>query len=137
MATIRIKRRSEFVNLGRYYKLIIDGCLAGEIGDGVTKEFPTTAGRHTVRAKMDWFSSQDISIDISSDETKCLTVGCSKNAKWLASSVPAVVFLYPVLRGIMGFDYAGLLFLIPLALLLVYSTVGRKKYLILSETDDD
>ena len=77
MATIRINRPNEWANINRNYKIYIDGRFAGEIANDTTKEFPTTEGQHTIIAKIDWCSSQEISINVSAYETKCLTVSCS------------------------------------------------------------
>jgi hypothetical protein len=47
----------------------------GTIANGETKDFPTTAGQHTVTAKIDWCSSPDLSINVNDNQTKTLKVG--------------------------------------------------------------
>jgi len=75
MATIKIKRTSQFVNMARNYEIFIDGHFVGKIANGKTAEFPVTAGKHTVVAKIDWCTSPEILIEIGTDEIKHLTVG--------------------------------------------------------------
>ena len=74
MATIKIKRKTEWLNWARSYKIFIDGHFVGKIANGETKEFPTTVGQHTVTAKIDLFSSPNIFIDVEINEIKDLTV---------------------------------------------------------------
>ena len=134
MATIEIKRRNELFNMARNYKIFIDGQFVGKISNGATKKFPTTAGQHTVTAKIDWCGSPNISINTNADETKCLTIGSYKYSGWLILSGFGMIVFLPILKGIMGFSYANYL-LIPIFLLpFYYITIGRKKYLTLSET---
>ena len=135
MATIKIKRTSELVNMARNYRIFIDKQFVGKIANGATKEFPTTAGYHTVTAKIDWCSSPNISININTNETKYLTVGNFKYGSWLVLLGLGIVVLLFMLKGIFGFSYALNFFLIPIFLLFFYYiTIGRKKYLTLSET---
>jgi hypothetical protein len=74
MATIRIKRTSEYINLLRDYKIFIDGQQVGTIANGEIKDFPTTVGQHIVTAKIDWCSSPDVSIDVKENQTINLNV---------------------------------------------------------------
>ncbi len=70
MGTIKIHRTKEFTNMMRNYQILIDGQLVGTIANGETKDFPVTAGSHTVKAKIDWCGSSDISITLGENETK-------------------------------------------------------------------
>ena len=138
MATIKITRPHEYANVIRGYKIFIDGQFVGKIANGATKEFPTTAGQHTVTAKMDWYSSPYISVNINTNETKYLTVGSLKFANRLMHISNAVVLLIllPVSKLILEFSLTTSLFLVILIYLVVnyHMTFGRKKYLTLSET---
>jgi hypothetical protein len=140
MATIKIKRADGYIGRKRDYQIFIDGQLAGTIGNKEVKEFPITAGQHTVTAKIDWCSSLDVSIDIDANETKSLTVRIFKYANVLGFMSFGVVLLYFILLvWTMNFLYLSVLFTIlmmPFMLILVYyGTIGKNKYLILKEID--
>jgi len=133
MATIKIERASEYNNRMRGYKILIDGQQAGAIASGETKEFSTTAGQHTVTAKIDWCSSPNISIDINDKETKRLKVGGFKNSNWLMPLAGGIIALHFILKLTLNIEYAIFL-VIPVCILLVYFlTFGRKQYLTLEE----
>ena len=132
MATIKIKRTSEWVGMARNYKVFIDGQFVGKIANGATKEFPIPPGQHTVVVKIDWCSSPSVFINIETHETKHMTAGGFKYNKILLLGLGISVLHY-LIKGITGFGYTIFL-LIPIFLLLAYyTTVGRKKYLTLSE----
>ena len=137
MAAIKIKRTSEWEGKIRDFKIFIDGNFVGKIADEETKEFPTTTGQHTVKAKMGWYSSPDIFIDIGADGIKHLIVGFSKYNKIMYYFTMAIMFIFPILSRKVGFGYANI-FLIPIYLLGVYVFVIRhKKYLTLNEKSND
>ena len=131
MATIKIKRKSHLMNMARNYKIFIDGEFVGKISNGATAEFPVTAGKHTVTAKIDWCSSPTVSVEVGTDETKRLTVGGFKY-NWLIFLWIAGVVLLSFVR-IVDFHYPTLLLLPPFLLATYYTTFGRKKYLTLKE----
>ena len=134
MATIKIKRTNESFNAARNYKIFIDGQFVGEIANRATKEFPTTAGQHTVTAKLDWCGSPNVSIDIDTNETIHLSVGCFKYGGWLMLLGIGILPFFPALKVITGLGNT-INFFIPIVLLpFYYITFGRKKYLTLSET---
>lgn len=136
MATVRLKRTSEFNNRMRDFKIFIDGQQVGTIANGETKDFPTTVGQHIVTAKIDWCSSPDISVDIDDNQTINLKVGGFRNGQFLISIGPGLIVLHFILLEFADFEYT--IFLVaPLFLMLVYYlTIGRKKYLTLEEVND-
>ncbi len=135
MATIRLKRTSEYSNRMRDYKIFIDGQQVGTIANGETKDFPSTVGQHIVKAKVDWCSSPDISVDINDNQTKNLKVGGFRNGQFLEPIGLGLIVLHFILSKFADFEYT--IFLVaPLFLLLVYYlTIGSKKYLTLDEID--
>ena len=137
MATIRLKRTSEYNNRMRDYKIFIDGQQVGTIANGETKDFPTTVGKHIVTAKIDWCSSPDISVDIKDNQTKNLKVGGFRNGQFLMPIGLGLIVLHFILSKFADFDYT--IFLVaPLFLLMVYYlTIGRKKYLTLEEVNEN
>ena len=133
MATIKIKRTSEWINAARNVKIFIDENFVGKIADGETVEFPITAGQHTVAAKIDWCSSPNVIIDIETDEVKHLAISGFKYNWLMVLGIGSICF-FPVLKRIIGSIYAILL-LMPLFLFsLYYLTIGCNKYLTLNET---
>jgi hypothetical protein len=137
MATIRLKRTSEYNNRMRDFKIFIDGQQIGTIANGETKEFPTTAGPHIVTAKIDWCSSPDLSVDVNDNQTKTLKVGGFRSGQILMPIGFGLFVLHFILSKFADFDhtifFAALLLLIPL----YYLTFGRKKYLTLEEINDN
>lgn len=133
MGTIIINRTNEYLNRIRDYGVYIDGKKVGTIANGETKEFNVFAGKHSVFAKIDWCSSPTLSLDLNDHETKSLKVGGFKNGNWLMPTALVIIVLSFVANRLFDFDYLFYL-VIPIFLLMVYyMTVGRKKYLTLTE----
>ena len=131
MATIRIKRTSEYNNGLRDYKIFIDGQQAGTISNGETKDFSSTVGQHLVTAKIDWCSSPDVSVDIKENQTMNLKVGGFKNGQLLMPIGLGLIILHLILSTFIDFEYTIFLFIPLPGLLVYYLTLGRKKYLTL------
>jgi hypothetical protein len=119
MAVIKIKRTSEYNNLWRDYKIYIDGKEVGTIANGKTRDFVTTAGQHTISAKIDWCSSPEFAIDIKENETKILKVGGFKNGEWLITLGIGIFVLYFILNQFIDFGYT-IHFGVPLFLFIMY-----------------
>jgi hypothetical protein len=137
MATIRIKRTSEYNNRLRDFKIFIDGKQVGTIANGETIDFPSTVGNHFVTAKIDWCSSPEISIDVKENLTNTLKVGGFKNGQLLMLIGLGILVLHFILTPFVDFDY--LIFLVaPLFLLMIYYlAIGSNKYLTLEELDNN
>lgn len=133
MATIKLQRISEYNNRMRDYKIFIDGLQVGTIANGETKEFATTAGQHSVSAKIDWCSSPDISINTDDNETKNLQVSGFKNGNWLMPIAGGIIALHFILKMAFDIEYTIVLVIPVFILLLYYLTFGRNKYLTLTE----
>ena len=133
MATIKLQRTSELVNMFRHYQIYIDGKNIGAIANGEKKEFPISSGQHTIIARIDWCSSQEIDFYIGETETKIFNVGGFKNGKWI---IPIAIGLI-VLGFALNLSYANklsvLIAFLVFGLLIYYVSIGRKKYLTLSE----
>ncbi len=69
MATIKIRRSSEYINKMRAIKILVDGKEIGSIADGETKEFTTAEGQHKIEAKIDWCGSPELSFNIKDIKT--------------------------------------------------------------------
>jgi hypothetical protein len=135
MATIRIQRLSEYNNRMRDYQVYIDHAKAGKIADGETIDFTVSPGLHTVTAKIDWCSSQDLLVTLKENETRNIKVAGFKHSAWIMPLAGGIIALHFILRLTFHIDYVIFL-VIPFFLLLVYyMTFGRKKYLSIRESD--
>ena len=133
MATINIQRKKEYINGARSYNIYIDGQKAGTIANGETKEFITTAGKHTITAKIDWCSSPDIVINTDDNSIKTLTVGGFKNSNRMMLIASGIIALHFILKLVFNIDHTVYL-LFPVFIFYVYIlTIGRKKYVNLTE----
>lgn len=133
MATIKIQRTSEYINLLRDYRLFIDGQKIGTIANGKTKEFEITSGQHSIVAKIDWCSSPELTFDLSDTDTKTVLIGGFKNGNWIMPLTILIIVLCLVLSYAVDSDYI-LLPVIPTFLIMIYYlTIGHKNYLTMTE----
>ena len=134
METLKIERTNEFINGFRNYGIYIDGKKVDIIANGKTKDYNLSIGKHTLYFKLDWCSSPEVTFDLLENETKRFKVGGFKHANWI---MPFALLLSPLLYmpKVLGNNYKYLYFiLIPVLVLIIYHlTLGRKKYLSLSE----
>jgi hypothetical protein len=135
MAIIKIKRQNQFLGMARNYKIFIDGQFVGKIANDATKEFPISAGRHTVTVKIDWCSSPNVPIEIDANETIQLSVSYFKYDTMLMLLGIAIISFFPALKNITGLGNT-IYFFMPIIILrpLYCITFGRKKNLNLIET---
>jgi len=68
-ALIVISRGSTFADRRRDYRVLLDGDEIGRLADGDTKSFPTTPGTHSLKLKIDWAGSNEISFDANTAQT--------------------------------------------------------------------
>ena len=137
MATIRLKRTSEYNNRTKDFKIFIDGQQVGTIANGETKNFPSTVGKHIVTAKIDWCRSPDISIDVEENQTGNLKVGGFKNGQLLMPIGLGLIVLHSILSKFADFDYTIFLIVPLFILLFYYLTIGSEKYLTLEKINDN
>lgn len=65
MPTIIIHRSQAFRDAYRDYRIILDGVEVGRLPRGGTLELPASAGRHTLSARIDWQSSEELQFELS------------------------------------------------------------------------
>lgn len=133
MATIVIKRTSEYNNRLRDYQLFLDGKKIGTIANGQTKEYQATKGQHTIIAKIDWCSSPEISLTLREDDRKNFIVGGFKNGNRIMPVAIGIIVFHFILRRVFHFDYLIFLIIPAFILSVYYLTTGRKKYLTMTE----
>lgn len=134
MPTIRIKRKNEFTNRCRDIHIYINGKMAGIMVNGATKEFVVPSGVLHIKAHIDWCSSREITVDLSERESADLKLS---GFKW--GNCIIITALLSYLADRLGMDtlYVLLAALPGFLILLYYATLGRKKYLRLSEVAPD
>jgi len=129
MATIKIQRTSEYNNKLRDFGIYVDGIKVGTIADGAVKEFTTTPGTHVVMAKIDWCSSQNVSVVVVVDKAAMLEVGGFKFGNWILPLVIGVIIVFVALQNFACSEYILFAFVPLFVFLFYYLTVGCKKYL--------
>ena len=135
MAKLIVKRKKEWNNRARKFKLYIDGEKVDHIGNGEIKEFELKPGKHTVIAKMDWMSSPEFEVDLSGDKSKTIELSGYKLGRYLAPFLFGLLGLVLVLDYIFHVEVKFLfyLFIPPFLVSLYYSTIGRKKFIEIKE----
>jgi hypothetical protein len=74
MATIKIQRKHEFLNLLRDYSLFIDGQKVGKISDGQMKEISLLSGNHRIFAKIDCGRSKENEFSLVDNDIKSFVI---------------------------------------------------------------
>ena len=133
MAIIRIHRSNEYTNSLRSYQVYIDGRKSGTLRNAEVREFKVEPGTHSVVAKIDWASSNEVEVEVKEDEVKELNVRGIKNGNWLIPLSFVIIAFHFILRFTVGFDYLIFLIIPGFVILLYYFTIGRKEYLRLRE----
>lgn len=133
MAIIILNRTSEYVNRLSDYGVYIDGKKVGTIANGEIKEFNVSPGQHSIITKIDWCSSPSLTFDISDNEVKNFKVGGFKNAKWLMPTGLIIIILSYIVNLLFDFEYLFYLVIPGFLIMIYYMTVGRKRYLTLTE----
>ena len=135
MATICIERNSELMNRARKFKVVIDNKEVGSIKNGDVLKFNVGPGSHALKASIDWCSSPEINVDIADGETKYYRVGGFRHGQVFMILFATVLLVHLAIKYTLHFNYTILLVL-PLALIpFYYISLGRNKYLTL--TDDN
>ena len=142
MPNLEIQRTNENKNRIRACNIYMDGNKIGSILNGETKYFDIAQGSHVFVCKMDWWSSNSVLVEFEDKEIKALVVSNYKHKSWVMPlfiimflvfqiSVPTLV---PWFKNNIS-DYVFLCYLIIpiLALLIIYFTIVRKKFVTLEE----
>jgi|SRR6056297_2531647 len=135
MAKLIVKRKKEWNNRARKYKLFIDGEKVDYIGNGEIKEFELEPGKHSVIAKMDWMSSPEFDVELTGDKSKTIELSCYKLGRYLYPYLFGILGLVLVLEHIFHVEVKFLFyfFIPPLLVSIYYSTIGREKFIEIKE----
>jgi hypothetical protein len=69
ICTIRFVRSSTYADSIRSYKILLNGKVAGSIGNGGVLEIAAPAGAITIEAKIDWARSRPLTINAAPHQT--------------------------------------------------------------------
>ncbi len=136
MAKIKIKRTNEWNNRARQIGVYLDNNKIGTILNGETKEFDVPSGKHTVRAKIDWCGSKDLTCQINENEIKTVTISSFRYGNYLMPGFAGLMILYFILKMFVDSQFTNILLVIiaPILLLVAYYlTIGRNSYLQIKE----
>lgn len=135
MSKIRISRSSEWNNKAREIGIYIDGEKVGTINDGETQEYEIENGKHEIIGKIDWCRSQKIELNITENETKTLKLTGFRFGSWILPIILGLLATYFLISSIFDIKLIHMVW-IPVIVLIYptyYITIGRNKYLIMSE----
>ena len=137
MATLIVKRSSEWANRLRNLNLVLNGKPLGTIANGEIKNFTLPTGRHQFKSTIDWTGSPEIEIELQESEPTVVEVKTSAGFRWLirlALVTTPLFFLllyFPHLSEQYSvLNYLYLLLMGSSLLFMIYKfTLGRKSYL--------
>jgi hypothetical protein len=75
MTRLRFQRPQQYADRMRKYELFVDGVPRGQIRRGESVEVAASPGSHIVVARIDWCSSNELSLDCRDGQTYDLEVG--------------------------------------------------------------
>lgn len=131
MPQLTIKRTKEWNNSFRDIDIYINGESIGSVWNGKTKSFNLKPGIIELTAKVDWCSSQVISIDLKNNEEVNFELSSYKFGKYITLIMLILILVFNLLNS-QGVNYTEylLLVILPLSLYMVhFLTFGRKHYL--------
>lgn len=119
MTKIRIHRKREAINTLRNYQIIIDSKFIEEISNGETKEISVEKGIHSIKAKIDWCSSNTVEFKSETGDEIDIHVSSCIFSNWITTTLlillSIIVFIFSMERT----DYNPS-FLILLSLFLIF-----------------
>jgi hypothetical protein len=133
MARLIVKRKNKWINRFRNIGLYLDNTKIGSIGNGQMEEFTSSPGVHTLKAKIDWCSSNKHSFTLSDKETYTVTIEPYKYATILTAVEIVILAAHFIANYLYGVDYI-LWLVIPFFMVnLYYLTFGSNRFLVIRE----
>jgi len=138
MLKLIITRKSEFINSLKDYNIYLNGDEIGSISSGETKEFLVPEGTYILRAKNDWYGSNELKINTDYEETKSLSISGLWPARimifFLSFIIVIPILFREFIRNHTFLKYTFIaLSVIVLFAIIYYLTIGRNKYLEIKE----
>jgi len=145
MATrIIIKRKKEWANRLKPFKIFINSAEKGQVPNGSSEEFAVEPGSYDVQAKISWFLSKPFTVDIAEGETKYLLVrsGMKYFLPFYTAMLMGIMINCAVAFGATPktdfLRYLQLILIVPgLTYLMYYFTVGRKNYIVVEKDPEN
>lgn len=94
MGVLRIRRPAGLADALRKYRIVVGGTEVGEVAAGGELQLDLPVGRHTVVARIDWCSSNTVTLDVEAQSWQELEVG-SPLRGWRLSLGVLYVFFWP------------------------------------------
>jgi hypothetical protein len=91
MTSIKIIRKSEYINRCIKYKIMINGENAGKIENGQTLEVPIQPGSYELYVKLAWYRSNKINLTLAKGEQAQFR--CRYRGKWY-NAFHALYYIY-------------------------------------------
>jgi hypothetical protein len=89
MAIIRLTRKpTRWRDRGRRYVVLIDGEVVGKIKQGATADFAVEPGGHSLRLKIDWMGSDEITVR--ADEGQVVALTCAPSGSGAVAPIELV-----------------------------------------------
>jgi hypothetical protein len=133
MAKLAVKRKSEWVNWSREMRIFLNGEKIGVIANGDSKEFEIPDGKYILKAKMNWYSSNEHSFVVSNNETHVTLLSAYKYSNIVIAFEFWIILAHFSIKYLYGYNniiwLATPFFLYSLS----YSTIGYNRYLVLKE----
>ncbi len=131
MTRLKIHRSNQWYGGVRDYKIFLDNQKIGEVGKGDTKEFTLPEGKHELFAKIDWFETKKVSLNLEKDEEKVIVLKSSQKSKL---TIPFIlIFTSLVYLSDLNLEFLLLLF-IPFVLIMIYTlTLGKHTFIIIEQ----
>ena len=143
-AKIIINRKSEWLNRLRPFKVFIDEKEVGSVKNGSSEEFVVEEGTHSVHIKFGLYKSISLTITLNKGGNKFLLTRNGMKYFWplyILIMVGVASKLIMIKLGVYNADwssYIQILLVFPsLLYFLFYLTIGRKKYLVLEDDDNN
>ncbi|MSP19485.1 MAG: hypothetical protein EXR74_07935 [Bdellovibrionales bacterium] len=136
-ATIKIRRRWNFVGAIRKFTVFVDGNKIGTIKNGKEESFAISPGKHLMVVKgAVWSKTQAISLDLAPEQKKTFECGVTNSCQ---KQLVALFVLIVIEKVISGYFYAKLFFLLLLfcfGIFLLLVTLKPGKFYYLKDTSN-
>jgi hypothetical protein len=138
MAKLIISRKNELMNWARAYKIFLNGKQINSISSGETLEIEIPEGSNTVKVKINWLGSQNLTLTVNkAEELKYVSISGLKILHIIFRLMSLITLVIIIFRQLLKTNFPFLVLPIKIfALLLIlawlyYMTIGKNKCIIL------
>lgn len=135
MAKLVIRRANELANRTKRVQLILDGKDAGNIKCNSTEEYEVAPGLHTISAKQSRLGSNEFTFNIADGETKYVKLRGMPYSNALMIIMFALLGVHLLITWRTKEMWGAYLLIPPVLYQLYFTTIARKKYFTIEETD--